>query len=347
MKLDDDQRDERVKEFEVEEVGIESDKGRRIVADENELEVEIVVEEKLEKELEGAKEEVKDLKQMLRHLDKEEEKKKERELTDAENGNQAEKENKIEQKKEIEKVKETEEQKEIETEKKIEHQKEFDKEMEIEREKEIEKEKEIEREKEIETEKEIEREKEIVTEKEIEEQKEKIAESEVSEAHMSNNDDDDLAELPNEKERLEIGDSKDQVVGPVRGDELVPEDAEMMQQMMGDQIANDVKEDNGDFKVIDEQQFLDGPEPDSTGVESGNVSTSLDKKERDEGQDFLYDNDVSGEGKDESEDSADGDDNYFVEATPEIASHDGTGGQAFVEIEPDKEEEQAVQGPML
>ena len=164
---------------------------------------------------------------------------------------------------------------------------------------------------------------------------------------MSNNDDDDLAELPNEKERLEIGDSKDQVVGPVRGDELVPEDAEMMQQMMGDQIANDVKEDNGDFKVIDEQQFLDGPEPDSTGVESGNVSTSLDKKERDEGQDFLYDNDVSGEGKDESEDSADGDDNYFVEATPEIASHDGTGGQAFVEIEPDKEEEQAVQGPML
>lgn len=335
MKLDDDQRDERVKEFEVEEVGIESDKGRRIVADENELEVEIVVEEKLEKELEGAKEEVKDLKQMLRHLDKEEEKKKERELTDAENGNQAEKENKIEQKKEIEKVKETEEQKEIETEKKIEHQKEFDKEMEIEREKEIE------------TEKEIEREKEIGTEKEIEEQKEKIAESEVSEAHMSNNDDDDLAELPNEKERLEIGDSKDQVVGPVRGDELVPEDAEMMQQMMGDQIANDVKEDNGDFKVIDEQQFLDGPEPDSTGVESGNVSTSLDKKERDEGQDFLYDNDVSGEGKDESEDSADGDDNYFVEATPEIASHDGTGGQAFVEIEPDKEEEQAVQGPML
>ena len=335
MKLDDDQRDERVKEFEVEEVGIESDKGRRIVADENELEVEIVVEEKLEKELEGAKEEVKDLKQMLRHLDKEEEKKKERELTDAENGNQAEKENKIEQKKEIENVKETEEQKEIETEKKIEHQKEFDKEMEIEREKEIE------------TEKEIEREKEIGTEKEIEEQKEKIAESEVSEAHMSNNDDDDLAELPNEKERLEIGDSKDQVVGPVRGDELVPEDAEMMQQMMGDQIANDVKEDNGDFKVIDEQQFLDGPEPDSTGVESGNVSTSLDKKERDEGQDFLYDNDVSGEGKDESEDSADGDDNYFVEATPEIASHDGTGGQAFVEIEPDKEEEQAVQGPML
>ena len=335
MKLDDDQRDERVKEFEVEEVGIESDKGRRIVADENELEVEIVVEEKLEKELEGAKEEVKDLKQMLRHLDKEEEKKKERELTDAENGNQAEKENKIEQKKEIEKVKETEEQKEIETEKKIEHQKEFDKEMEIEREKEIE------------TEKEIEREKEIGTEKEIEEQKEKIAESEVSEAHMSNNDDDDLAELPNEKERLEIGDSKDQVVGPVRGDELVPEDAEMMQQMMGDQIANDVKEDNGDFKVIDEQQFLDGPEPDSTGVESGNVSTSLDKKERDEGQDFLYDNDVSGEGKDESEDSADGDDNYFVEATPEIASHDRTGGQAFVEIEPDKEEEQAVQGPML
>ena len=307
------------------------------MADENELEVEIVVEEKLEKELEGAKEEVKDLKQMLRHLDKEEEKKKERELTDAENGNQAEKENKIEQKKEIEKVKETEEQKEIETEKKIEHQKEFDKEMEIEREKEIEKEKEIEREKEIETEKEI----------EIEEQTEKIAESEVSEAHMSNNDDDDLAELPNEKERLEIGDSKDQVVGPVRGDELVPEDAEMMQQMMGDQIANDVKEDNGDFKVIDEQQFLDGPEPDSTGVESGNVSTSLDKKERDEGQDFLYDNDVSGEGKDESEDSADGDDNYFVEATPEIASHDGTGGQAFVEIEPDKEEEQAVQGPML
>ena len=335
MKLDDDQRDERVKEFEVEEVGIESDKGKRVVADENELEVEIVVEEKLEKELEGAKEEVKDLKQMLRHLDKEEEKKKERELTDAENGNQAEKENKIEQKKEIEKVKETEEQKEIETEKKIEHQKEFDKEMEIEREKEIE------------TEKEIEREKEIGTEKEIEEQKEKIAESEVSEAHMSNNDDDDLAELPNEKERLEIGDSKDQVVGPVRGDELVPEDAEMMQQMMGDQIANDVKEDNGDFKVIDEQQFLDGPEPDSTGVESGNVSTSLDKKERDEGQDFLYDNDVSGEGKDESEDSADGDDNYFVEATPEIASHDGTGGQAFVEIEPDKEEEQAVQGPML
>ena len=335
MKLDDDQRDERVKEFEVEEVGIESDKGRRIVADENELEVEIVVEEKLEKELEGAKEEVKDLKQMLRHLDKEEEKKKERELTDAENGNQAEKENKIEQKKEIENVKETEEQKEIETEKKIEHQKEFDKEMGIEREKEIE------------TEKEIEREKEIGTEKEIEEQKEKIAESEVSEAHMSNNDDDDLAELPNEKERLEIGDSKDQVVGPVRGDELVPEDAEMMQQMMGDQIANDVKEDNGDFKVIDEQQFLDGPEPDSTGVESGNVSTSLDKKERDEGQDFLYDNDVSGEGKDESEDSADGDDNYFVEATPEIASHDGTGGQAFVEIEPDKEEEQAVQGPML
>ena len=335
MKLDDDQRDERVKEFEVEEVGIESDKGRRIVADENELEVEIVVEEKLEKELEGAKEEVKDLKQMLRHLDKEEEKKKERELTDAENGNQAEKENKIEQKKEIENVNETEEQKEIETEKKIEHQKEFDKEMEIEREKEIEKEKEIEREKEIET------------EKEIEEQKEKIAESEVSEAHMSNNDDDDLAELPNEKERLEIGDSKDQVVGPVRGDELVPEDAEMMQQMMGDQIANDVKEDNGDFKVIDEQQFLDGPEPDSTGVESGIVSTSLDKKERDEGQDFLYDNDVSGEGKDESEDSADGDDNYFVEATPEIASHDGTGGQAFAEIEPDKEEEQAVQGPML